>query len=330
MATIKQVSEQAGVSQATVSRVMNGSARVSDATRARVEAAMTALGYRPNAFAQSLASNRSNSIGLVVSELNGPFYGQLMEGLEQTLRRAGKTLLIASTHSDAALEEEAVEFLLSRRCDALALHTERLSDHFLSQLQQRVPVVFLNRSVSTAIEHSIFLRNRQGGFIATDHLLELGHRSIACITGPLWKQDALDRLQGYQEALLARGIRLDDTLVVEGQFSEGSGREAMARLLARERHFSALFAGDDDIAIGAMQVLRENGYGIPSDISVIGFDDAPYARYLTPSLSTVYNPVAEMARSAGQMLLHRVYGLGDCPQNEFSPTLVIRQSTARL
>lgn len=330
MATIKQVSEQAGVSQATVSRVMNGSARVSEATRIKVEAAMAALGYRPNAFAQSLASNRSNSIGLVVSELNGPFYGQLMDGLEQTLRGAGKTLLIASTHSDAALEEDAVEFLLSRRCDALALHTERLSDSFLVRLQERVPVVYLNRNIPAAIDHSIFLRNRQGGFIATDHLLALGHRSIACISGPLWKQDAFDRLQGYQKALQARGLRLDDALVVEGQFSEGSGREAMARLLARKRAFTALFAGDDDIAIGAMQVMQETGYRIPRDISVIGFDDAPYARYLIPSLSTVYHPVAEMARAAGQMLLHRVYGLGSRPENEFSPSLVVRQSTASL
>lgn len=329
MATIKQVSERARVSQATVSRVMNGSARVSQGTRDRVEQAMTDLGYTPNAFAQSLASNRSNSVGLVVSELNGPYYGQLMTGLENTLRRDNKYLLIASGHSDEAREKEAVEFLLSRRCDALVLHAERLSDDYLVALSQRLPVVFINRYVPTLPDYSIYLNNKAGGFQATEHLLARGHRRIACITGPMWKTDAAQRLEGYRQALANAGIEYDRQLVVEGSFSEVGGRQAIDRLLERGQTFTALVAGDDDIAMGALTGLQSRGYHVPRDVALIGFDDAPYARYISPPLSSVYLPIEEMAIMAGQQVLKRVYNKPAELQTQFEPRLVVRASSGQ-
>lgn len=328
MATIKQVSELAGVSQATVSRVMNGSARVSQSTRERVESAMTALGYTPNAFAQSLASNRSNTVGLIVSELHGPYYGPLMGGLEQVLRDNNKYLLIASSHSDEKMEQEAVDFLLSRRCDALVLHAERLSDEALEDLAQRVPLVCLNRHIDSAQVDSVHLDNLMGGRLATEHLIGLGHRHIGCIAGPSWKQDAMDRVQGYRNALQAAGLPVADVQIVESDYDEGSGYRAAKQLLQQFPQATAIVAGDDDIAIGAMGWLTEQGYRVPDDMSVIGYDDVPYAHYFSPSLSTVGVPIAEMAAMAGRHILNRVYGRGFDVQFAFQPTLVARNSSA--
>lgn len=327
MATIKQVSEAAGVSQATVSRVMNGSARVSDDARRRVEIAMKTLGYTPNAFAQSLASNRSNGVGLVVSELNGAYYGQLMEGLEQTLRAADKYLLIASGHSEESREREAVEFLLSRRCDALVLHTERLSDDYLTDLAQRVPIVMINRLVPALGEHSIYLDNLEGGYQATRHLIAQGRRNIACIAGPTTKLDAVQRKQGYEQALQDAGLEADASRQVTSDFSVDSGRSAARQLLSQTTEIDGLVAGDDDIAIGAMAELQEQGYRIPEDIAVIGFDDVYYARYMTPPLSSLYLPIREMAVMAAQQVLHRVYQQPAELRNRFTAELRPRASS---
>lgn len=327
MATIKQVSEQAGVSQATVSRVMNGSARVSDSTRQRVEQAMKDLGYTPNAFAQSLASNRSNSVGLVVSELNGPFYGELMEGLELTLREANKYLLIASGHSNETMEKSAVEFLVNRRCDVLVLHAERLSNQYLESLAKRIPIVLINRLVPSLSAFCIYLDNEDGGYQATQHLLDKGCRRVACISGPTWKLDAQERLRGYQRALQEAGIEVDPRLITTGDFRVDSGREAVQRLLGQRADIDGLFVGNDDMAMGAISELQSLNLRVPEDIAVIGFDDAPYARYMTPSLSSMYLPINEMAVMAGQQILQRVYKQAFPLQSRFQATLRPRQSS---
>lgn len=329
MATIKQVSEAAGVSQATVSRVMNGSARVSTEARGRVEAAMKSLGYTPNAFAQSLASNRSNGVGLVVSELNGAYYGQLMEGLEQTLRAADKYLLIASGHSEEAREREAVEFLLSRRCDALVLHTERLTDEYLTDLATRVPVVMINRLVPALSEYSIYLDNQEGGYQATQHLIAQHRHRIGCITGPARKLDAMQRQQGYEQALQDAGLELDPRRLIAGDFTVESGRQAARQLLQQTTDIDGLVVGDDDMAIGAMAELLQAGYRIPEDIAVIGFDDVPYARYMSPPLSSMYLPIREMAVMAARQVLHRVYRQSAELHNRFTAELRPRASSNR-
>lgn len=328
MATIKQVSELAGVSQATVSRVMNGSARVSQATREKVDEAMTTLGYTPNAFAQSLASNRSNTVGLIVSELYGPYYGQLMGGLEQVLRENSKYLLIASSHSDETMEEEAVEFLISRRCDALVMHAERLSDASLDKLAERVPVVCLNRQVASERVCSVHLDNILGGILATRHLVELGHRQIACITGPAWKQDAMDRLIGYRRVMQEAGYAVESRQVTESQFDEGGGRQAAEELLSRFPEMTAIVAGDDDIAIGVIGLLTERGYRVPDDISVIGYDNVPYAPHFSPPLSTIEVPISDMAGMAARHILNTVYSKHQEVKLAFQPQLVARKSTA--
>ncbi|MDX3775280.1 LacI family DNA-binding transcriptional regulator [Chromatiaceae bacterium AAb-1] len=331
MVTIKEVSELAGVSLATVSRVINGSDKVSEKTRLTVEKAMQQLGYKPNTIAQSLASNRSNSVGVMVSELIGPFYGPMMAGIEHRLRQAHKHVIIAAGHSSEQDEIEGIEFLLSRRCDALILHVEAVSDDYLISLcQGPVPIVLLNRKIDAVAEHCISLNNHLGGYLATQEIVRNGHRRIACITGPIWKRDAKERFEGYQQALAEAGIAFDASLVAEGDFNEPSGIAGMQKLLAAAPDLTAVFCGNDQMASGAVDVLRQHKLKIPEQVSVIGFDDATFAYYLFPKLTTVHYPVQDMGEMAANWVMKKVYKLKTLPLLQvFEPYLVLRDSVSK-
>ncbi|WP_456268494.1 LacI family DNA-binding transcriptional regulator [Kushneria sp. AK178] len=326
MPTIREVAARAGVSPATVSRVMKGEVRVNAETRSRVEAAIEALGYAPNAFARSLASNRLNGVGLVISHLAGPFMGRVMMTLEAALRRANVSLLVASGGGEAGREQEAVDFLLGRRCDGLIVHANALSNETLAGLAATTPLVVFNRQVPQIADHCIHLDNEYGGYLATRHLLDQGHRRIACLTGPLRLQDAAGRLAGYRRALSEQGIEVDDRAIVEGDFTEGSGEQGMATLLARRVPMTAVVAGNDDMALGAMAALRARGCLMPQTVSLIGYDDEACSRHVTPALTTVHAPLEEMAEAAAQRLLALIEGRTPTPASAFMPTLIERAS----
>jgi len=330
MATIYEVSKLVGVSVATVSRVINGSGRVSDKTRQKVLSAMRALDYQPNSIAQSLASNRSNCVGVLVSEVHGPVFGAMLSGIEAELRAAGKLTIFATGHNVEAKEREAIRFLVSRNCDALIMHVEALADAFIhQQAHQGPPLLIMNRVVSGLEDRCISLDNEHGGYVATNMLLEMRHRRIAYISGPLAWGDARARLEGHARALREHGLKLDQRLVIESNFHEVGGSEAMAELLRRDIPFSAVVCANDEMAAGAMDTLRTEGRSIPDDISLVGFDNAPLSRYLYPKLSTVNYPITEMGRMAAHWVLENVYGhSGANFQNIFEPTLVIRASAA--
>lgn len=332
MATIYEVSRLAGVSLATVSRVMNQSAKVSEKTRKKVLDAMRELDYRPNSIAQSLASSRSNCVGVLVSELHGPIFGAMISGIERELRQAGKFVIASAGHSDEAKEQEALRFLVSRNCDALILHVEAMPEEQLLELMQRQPpVVIINRQVKGMEDHCILLDNNQGGYLATRHLLELGHRNIAYISGPLRWGDARARLKGHQRALAEKGIAFDARLLVEGDYHESGGVQAMQLLLERGVSFTAVACGNDEMAAGVMDVIRTQGLSIPENISVVGFDNARWARYLYPKLTTVNYPVADMGAMAARWVLKHVYDDANRQvQNLFEPQLVVRASAGAL
>jgi LacI family transcriptional regulator len=332
MATIYEVSELAGVSLATVSRVMNDSSKVSPKTREKVEAAMKELGYRPNVIAQSLASNRSNSVGVLVPELYGPFFGMILSGIEAELRAAGKHIIITAGHSEEKAEIESMEFLSTRRCDALILYVYGVSDDYLVKFNERsVPVVFLNRLIPDKASQCISLDNELGGYQATKSLLELGHRELAYISGPLWKRDSSKRLMGHKRALAEFGLSLDERLMFEGNYEESSGRRGMEHLLARGISFSALVCGNDEMAAGAMGAAREKGFDIPDDLSVIGFDNVFFTRYTYPELSSIDCPIEEMGRMAARCILKNAYGEDGLEiQNRFEPRLVRRASISSI
>jgi LacI family transcriptional regulator len=332
MATIYEVSELAGVSLATVSRVINKSGKVTAKTREKVEAAMKELGYRPNSIAQSLASNRSNSVGVLVPELHGPFFGSMLSSIELELRKEGKHVIITAGHSDEGREKEGIEFLASRKVDALILFVFATSDRRIRELSKSaVPAVIIGRSIAGMEESCFSLNNEAGGYLAAKALIESGHRQLACITGPMWKSDGQQRFAGYQRALSEFDLPFEERLVVEGNYEESSGRAGMLKLLQKDIPFTGLVCANDEMAAGAIAIARKHGLTIPQDLSVMGFDNVFFTRYMHPQLSTIDYPVDKMGQMAARCVLRDVYGkTGQTIQRRFEPSLVQRDTVAVL
>lgn len=331
MATIKHVSEHAGVSQATVSRVINGTSRVSHDKKLKVEKAIKELGYRPNSIAQALASSRTGSVGIVVPELGGPFFSGILHCLEENLRRFGYHAVVTAGSNTEQGQRESVEFLLGRRVDALILHVQHLCDDYLIALEEQgIPVVLVNRFIPEMYQSCIDIDNELGGKLATQYLLQQGHTEIACITGPLDKSDARGRLQGYRSALEEAGLEYNEALVSEAGFTEETGVIATKKLLKRRCRFSAIFASNDHMAFGAFEVLRSAGFSIPEEVSLVGFDDNIFARYLTPSLTTINFPIEQMSIEAVQLTLQKLNKNKRDVNFKLNPALVVRDSVKDL
>lgn len=331
MATIYDVSQLAGVSLATVSRVMNKNTNVSAKTREKVLAAMAELGYRPNTFAQSLASNCSNSVGVLVSQLDGPYYGPMMAEIESSLRAYNKHVIIAVGHSDAAQEIDSVEFLLDRGCDALILDVEAVSDDYLIKLQQgNTPIVLINRYIAQISDCCIYLDNELGGYLATRYLVEQGHRQIAYISGPRKKHDAIERLEGHKRALAEVQVAFNSKLCFEGDYKETGGVQGMEYLLSQSVPFTAVVCANDQMVSGAISVCLERGMEIPQQLSFVGYDNIPFARYISPKLTTVNNPIHEMGKTAALWLLKNLYKHDIEVNNVFMPELVVRESARKI
>ena len=330
MPTIYQVAERAGVSLSTVSRVLNGKASVNKVLKERVEKAVKELNYRPNSVARSLANNRTDSVGVLVPELNAPFFGDLMQAVESTLRAADKHVIISVGRNCLETEKDAVEFLISRNCDALIMHAEALSDEYLLELNQsKLPVALVNRQVEGLPEACTSLDNEKGGYLATRHLLELGHQDIAYISGPTDKCDASLRLEGHKRALSEAGLPTNPQLIFNGDYSEEDGKIGLLELMARDVPFTALVCANDWMASGAISCARDLGMSLPHDLSVVGFDDVVFAHHVFPRLTTVSNPIAEMAEMSAKYILNKVYGQANNVQLYFEPSLVVRESTVK-
>ena len=328
MATIYEVSKLAGVSLATVSRVINDSGKVAPKTREKVLAAIAELGYRPNSMAQSLASKRSNSVGILIPELHGPFFGVMLSNIEKELRDAGKRVIITAGHSDENKERDCIEFLLGSSCDALILHVYSVPHDYLVELNKGpVPIVILNNYVPELANNCIFLDNEHGGYIATKALLERGHTDLAYISGPHWKSDSFKRLAGHKRAMQEFDLEVNEKLIIEGDFEEASGRAAMQQLLSLGISFTGVVCANDEMAAGAIDIARKQGISVPDDISVIGYDNVYFTQYLNPKLSSIGCRISEMGQMAARCVLKNTYGQTDLEiQNTFKPRLVLRES----
>lgn len=326
MATIYEVAAKAGVSLATVSRVINGKSRVSERTREKVELAMRELGYQPNAIAQSLASNTSNRVGVVVSVLDGPFFSKMLATIETMLRDNGKQVIITAGHGDAQKEQEAIEFLMSCRCDALIVSVDALSDDYLVQLSKTIPTAVINHVVEDIASQCFIVDNEQGGFVATQTVINAGHTDIAYISGPYYKEDAMHRLTGHKRALKEGGLVFDPLLVFEGDYHEQSGQDGFNYLRTLGKPFSALVCANDEMATGVLLAARKAGLSLPEDLSIIGFDDLLFARYTYPRLTSVINPVAELGTMAARWVLNAVYDHQYPIKNVFKAEINKRES----
>ncbi len=334
MSTILDVANAAQVSKATVSRVISGNTVVSPEVTTRVREAMDRLGYRPNRLAQGLANGRSYGVGLVVNELCSPYYGLLMTGVERVIEVHGMHLMVASGHGHAEKERAAVEFLLDRRCDALVLHADALTDDDLVTLSRvDTPIVLLNRLVEDLRAQSVYCDDEAGARMAVRHLIECGHRRIACITGPLDKHQCQARLRGYRTALREAGLPSHPGLVIESDFLESGGRAAGADLLGRDTGATAVFVQSDQMALGVYAACRERGLTVPDHLSIAGFDDVDPARYVHPGLTTIRQPLEDMGEAAGRLVLAAIDADGNAKPEAvpaFQPELIIRQSVREI
>ena len=326
--TIAQIAQQAGVSVPTVSKVLNGRTGVSDATRAAVQELLDDHGYERRGTAHR---QRVGLIDLVVRDLDPIWAMPLLQGAEEEARRVGASIVLTSTHGRQAGSKHWVQHLASRRTDAVVLVVSDMAPGVADELcRLHTPIVLVDPAgVPPSGIPTVSAANRAGGRLATEHLLRLGHRRIGIITGPAGVGCSEERLAGYQEALRARGIPLDPRLQHYGDFMATSGASAARRMLAMPHAPTAIFAGTDQTASGVYQAAHERGLRVPEDLSVVGFDDVVLAQWMRPQLTTVRQPLLEMARTAIRTAAGIAYDGREAPARIELPTsLAVRASTA--
>ncbi len=332
MATIKDVARVAGVSVASVSRVLNNGPKVSKATIEKVTRVMQELNYSPNANARALVTQKSTTLGVVIPDLVDPFFASLAQGVEQVARQKNMQLLLSTGLVTAETEMQAINLLIERRCDVMVVHSKKLSDQALIELANKVPgLVLIDRYIEEIAQRCVWLDNLEGGKIAARHLLALQHQSFACISSKYQIDDPLLRLQGFQNELQSVGIAIETDLIEFGEPTLQGGEIATQKLLASGKNFSALFVYNDAMAIGAISTLEDNGFKVPSDISVLGFDDVLLSRYSRPKLSTLNYPVEEMAMQAANIGINLVAKqpiITNDKSCKHIPRLVKRESTS--
>lgn len=324
--TLDMVARDAGVSASTVSRVLNGTAVVSEDKREAIESAIDRLGFVPNPIARGLAGGRTLSVGVLTQSIDSPFYGAALRGVEDELDKAGYSPLFASGHWNAVEEARCIETLRSRRVDGIIVLDGRLSNAALRTCARTLPTVVSGRVLSASNLFSLSFDNFTGARLATEHLLALGHRRIAFIAGDPAHPDALERERGYRAALEATGVAYTADLVAPGLFNEEGGLAAAQRLIDGRQRFTAIFAANDQMAIGACLALHRHALRVPQDVSVVGFDDLLASRHALPPLTTVHQPAYELGQIAAASLLCMLRG--DKPDAVLpAPRLIVREST---
>lgn len=327
--TLIDVARLAGVSPSTVSRILNGTAKVSDDKRQAVMAAIEKTNFAPNQMAQGLKKGRSMTIGIVVQDISSPFFDETLRGVDDGLKGTGYASVIVSGHWNAAEEIERIRLLVARKVDGIILLSGRIGNEAILQFAQQRPIVATGRSLGSRSAHGFKLDNENGAYLAVRHLIEQGHRRIAFVTGPADNNDAAERVVGYARALRESAIEFDPALLVEGDLHEAGGMAAVERLFDSGQRFSAIFAANDLSAYGARLGLYRRGVRVPDDMSLVGFDDLPGSAYTTPPLTTVRQPLYEMGRIATEALIRLMNG--EAVTAAIPPLeLVVRETTRRL
>jgi LacI family transcriptional regulator len=324
--TLGMVAQASGVSPSTVSRILNGTAIVSPEKRAAVDRAIAELGFVPNPVARGLAGGRTLSVGVVTQTLDSPFYGVALRGIEDVLDAAGYSALFVSGHWDVAVEKRCIDTLRSRRVDGLIILNGAMGDAELKGLAKDLPVVVTGRTLKATGLIALDFKHFEGARLATQHLIDLGHRDIGHLSGDIEHPDARERLAGYRAALEAAGLPFRPELVETGLYCEEGGRTATERMLAQGLRFSALFAGNDQMAFGAAVALHKRGLRVPTDVSLVGFDDLTLAAHMTPPLTTVHQASFELGLAAARSLMALL--ADEKPKLTLpEPRLVVRDST---
>ena len=330
MATIKDVAAMAGVSFTTVSHVVNNTRPVSADVRAKVERAISQLNYVPSAVARSLKARATATIGLVVPNSTNPYFAELSRGVEDGCAREGYCMFFCNSDDDPAKQRNYLRTLQEKRTDGLIVASAGDDAVLASSLTDtREPLVIVDRNIEGLSADLVQIDHERGAYLATKHLLELGHVRIGCITGPVATAVSAMRVHGFIRAMAERGIEIEPSAIVESDFSGEGGQQAAGRLFDTVRP-TAIFACNDMMGIGALRVAAERGIRVPHDCSIIGFDDIELSSYTYPALSTVGQSVRALGEAAAHMLIERISGVvsGPTRRRVITPRLVLRESTA--
>jgi LacI family repressor for deo operon, udp, cdd, tsx, nupC, and nupG len=328
--TIRDVAAEAGVSHQTVSRVINANERVSPETRAKVEAAIESLGYSPSAIARSMAKGRTGILACIAPNLTDYTFARIIQGAEQEARHHGFFLLSASAPDETIFTALIDQLVPSRQAEGIIVINPYADGRF-NHLPDQFPLVFAGARPREDAMNSVALDDVTAGRIATNHLLEQGHRSIATITGRMVEDCAQDRLAGYQQALLAAGVPQQPAFVAEGDWTASSGFAALHQLMQTDTPPTAIFVQNDQMAAGVLRAAADLDLAVPEQLSLIGIDDIPMASYLSPPLTTLRQDFAEIGRLAVQLLIDRVKQPSSQRQHLTLPAaLISRHSTKSL
>lgn len=326
---IKEVARKAGVSTATVSRVLNGSDLVTRETRENVLRVIKDLNYRPNVIGRALVTQKTNLLGVMLPDVHSEFFSELIRGIDEAARRHRYHIIVASTHSDKKEIESMLGVMQGGHVDGLIIMSPHTDTREVSKhLSPQSKVVFINSYINGANFDSVTVDNYGGAYLMVEHLIKHGHRRISILKGEEHNYDAQERYNGYIDALKKNGIRPDGDLLFLGNFTEESGYDIMMKMLKGKSKPTAVFSSNDAMALGALRALHEKDIIVPGEIAIAGFDDVPSARYVLPSLTSVHVPIHEMGIAAVESLLETRNALpvGKRKRKVLSTSIVNRES----
>ncbi|WHY85527.1 LacI family DNA-binding transcriptional regulator [Neobacillus novalis] len=327
--TIEDVAKLAKVSIATVSRVINNQGGVRKATEERIVSAINELGYIRSAVARSMKRKETHTIGIIVPDIKNPFFPFVVSGIEQKAREKGYYTILSSTNESPIVEEEIVKIFIERGVDGVIITTaNETGDHIKLLHDQGIPIVAIDRAIKNFEVDTVLVDNVNGSYQAVQHLILQGHKKIAIICGPQNTTPGHERFLGYKKALEDYNIPLDDKLVIQGDFMEGSGFHATHELFDLEARPTAIFSSNNLMTIGCMKALVDLDWKLGEEVSFIGFDDVEIATFIKPKLSVVSRPMNTLGEIAVQLLYERMNVKGNLPKRQYllSPELKIRES----
>ncbi len=307
--TIHEVAKEAGVSRQTVSRVINDRPDVAPDTRSRVKEVIARLGYQPDVIARSMVKGYTHTIGCITPNLTDYNFSSIVESAQAEARSQGFFILTGSAPTDSEVLP-LLDEMLNRRVDGLLVINPRDDEryrHLIPLIEQNIPVVYLKNTPDNEKVSCVCLDDVKGGYLATRHLLQLGHTEVVTILGPKNEECTIDRLTGYKQAFSEANLPIKDQLIAFGDWSAQSGSDAIEKLLNEDVFFSAVFAQNDRMAVGVIRRLRESGLRVPQDISVIGYDDIPLATFFDPPLTTIRQPIVQFGQLGAQILIQAVH-----------------------
>ncbi|HEY8345445.1 MAG TPA: LacI family DNA-binding transcriptional regulator [Bacillota bacterium] len=328
MVTIKDIAKKVGVSPSVVSRALNNKYGVKAETRERIVRTAQEMGYHPNILAQGLVTRKTNTIGVVMADISEPFFSQLIKGMNLVADETGYTLIYYNSY-ESLVERSAVEHMIKaqRVAGLIIVGSSIKEDKYLSSRTWEVPLVLVERRLTAPRLNCIWVDSIAGAYKATRYLIDQGHRRIAHICGTLDFQVALDRLEGYKRALADAGLPYEEELVASGHFVWQDGYTATKEILKQTPRCTAVFAGNDTMAYGALQAIAESGLKVPRDIAVVGFDDLEFSLLTNPPLTTVRQPRMEMGKKAVSILVSILAGkTEEGVKISFTPELILRRS----